>query len=173
MAVLRSEIYRKSMSPHHKLCAFIDANRDTETSLRTFRQALSNHGIHFAPGDAAELFAHIEGEDGTGIITWQQLRAYFIDTAPRPPTRSANDRRRDTQSSPENDTSTESSDGTLSMVDLTEECTQDSTCTCRRCVKSTKVVRRQLEEKLYDISILIHKKDAESHYYIYYTGTQH
>jgi hypothetical protein len=53
MAVLRSEIYRKSMSPQYPLCAFIDANRDVETSLRTFRQGLSNHGIHFSPGDAA------------------------------------------------------------------------------------------------------------------------
>ena len=150
MAVLRSEIYRKSMSPQYSLCAFIDANRDTEIGLRTFRQALSNHGIHFAPGDAAALFASIEGdENGTGIITWQQVRQYLSDTAPRPPTRSAS---RPVQSSPQHvgDTSTDSSSsgGALSVVDLNEECTHDSKCTCRRCVKSGKVVRRQLEEKL-------------------------
>ena len=127
MAVLRSEIYRKSMSPQYSLCAFIDANRDTETSLRTFRQALSNHSIHFAPGDAAELFACIEGdENSTGIITWQQLRQYISDTAPRPPTRSAASR--PVESSPQQhvgDTSTDSSSssGALSMVDLNEECT--------------------------------------------------
>ena len=128
MAVLRSEIYRKSMSPHHKLCAFIDANRDTETSLRTFRQALSNHGIHFAPGDAAELFAYIDGdENSTGIITWQQLRQYLSDTAPRPPTRSKASRPVE-KSSPQQhvgdmSTDSSSSSGALSMVDLNEECT--------------------------------------------------
>jgi len=35
------------------------------------------------------------------------------------------------------------------MMDLNEECTHDSKCTCRRCVKSGKVVRRTLEEKIY------------------------